>query len=117
MSDPLRAFKGLKYFKPTEFTNPERMDPALLRKLDRARDICGFPFVITSSVRSWPPGSSHITGTAVDVALGSPQMAYAAMKACLLVGMPRIILYTSHVHLSTDLSKSHPYLAVGGKSK
>ena len=47
-----------KYFKLSEFDSPdspgsgELMEPQVLEALDVARDIAGFPFIITSGVRT-----------------------------------------------------------------
>ena len=70
----------LRYFEKREFDCPccgkNEMQPAFLRKLDRARHDAGFPFVVTSGYRcpdyndeisSTGKDGPHTTGRATDV--------------------------------------------------
>ena len=47
---------NLKYFKVEDFncqeTGENEMCPDFLQKLDALREVCGFPFIITSGYRS-----------------------------------------------------------------
>lgn len=81
MSDSSFMFYVPKHFIESEFQkcNPAcalvDMDPDFLQKLDHLREMCGFPFVLTSAYRSsdWDKkkGRSgygyHTKGRAVDV--------------------------------------------------
>jgi len=73
----------VKYFRLEEFncthtgTGGENMDPEFLENLDRLREICGFPFRITSGwrdathpveARKEKPGT-HQQGIAADIAV------------------------------------------------
>lgn len=73
----------MKYFRLEEFncthtgTGGENMDPEFLENLDRLREICGFPFRITSGwrdathpveARKEKPGT-HQQGIAADIAV------------------------------------------------
>jgi hypothetical protein len=57
---------SLKHFKPSEFNEPERMNPGFLFWLDNVRDRAGVPFKITSSWRM-QDNSLHGLGMAVDI--------------------------------------------------
>ena len=71
----------MKYFKTHEFDSPdlpgsgEKMNPEFLEKLDKLREACGFPFVITSGYRTedhnkavgGEKGSAHLLGRAADI--------------------------------------------------
>ena len=56
-----------KYFKLEEFDSPdepgsgEMMEPAVIEALENARDLAGFPFVVTSGVRSIAVSYTHLT--------------------------------------------------------
>ena len=75
----------MKHFHIREFdcthtgTGGENMDPEFLENLDRLREICGFPFRITSGwrdathpaeARKEKPGT-HNLGIAVDIAVSN----------------------------------------------
>ncbi|MCS5594185.1 MAG: D-Ala-D-Ala carboxypeptidase family metallohydrolase [Porticoccaceae bacterium] len=79
----------LKYFDLSEFdcqeTGENKMRPEFLQKLDHLREVCGFPFYITSGYRSHSHslerskphgGGTHTQGIACDVAVsgGSQRM-------------------------------------------
>jgi len=59
-------FPVLRHFKPSEFNEPDKMNPAFLNWLDLIRDRCGVPFKITSSYRN-QDNSLHGLGMAVDI--------------------------------------------------
>jgi len=75
----------VKYFRLEEFNcthtgaGGENMDPEFLENLDRLREICGFPFRITSGwrdaahpaeARKKEPGTgTHCQGIAADIAV------------------------------------------------
>jgi uncharacterized protein YcbK (DUF882 family) len=69
----------MKYFTVDEFncqyTGENQMDPEFMEKVDKLREYCGFPFVITSGYRSPDhpleavkeiPGT-HAQGIAADI--------------------------------------------------
>jgi hypothetical protein len=79
----------------------EGLDPALVEKLDVAREIAGVPFVITSGLR---PGDekSHGRGKAVDIGCVSSRDRMKIVHALIIVGFRRIGVYDKHVHADVD---------------
>jgi uncharacterized protein YcbK (DUF882 family) len=73
----------------------DHMNPEFLIKLDTCRDMCGFPFVVTSSYRSpednrrvgGSPGSMHLKGRAVDIRVSDGAMRWAVVKAAISLGL------------------------------
>lgn len=114
-----------KYFKLHEFESPdepgsgEMMDLGLLEKLDLARDIAGFPFIINSGYRSIAhnqklkeqgykvaKNSSHLLGLAVDIHCTDSRKRYILMDALLVAGFTRIGIGSSFIHVDVDEEKS-----------
>lgn len=70
-------FSKITWFKPSEFSHPEKMDQALVEKLDALRGLLGRPIKISSSYRDpehnavvgGAEGSQHLSGHAVDIVL------------------------------------------------
>lgn len=61
-------FSKIKYFKPHEFADPDKMDQLLLEKLDAFRHYIDSPVIITSSTNGiHSPNSQHYLGKAVDI--------------------------------------------------
>jgi uncharacterized protein YcbK (DUF882 family) len=101
----------IRYFKFSEFVKEEGgfIDSDLVLKMERLREYCGFPLVITSGYRSLQKnqevggagGSYHLKGQAVDVSIKgfSPSMLYRLLKGAFLMGFGGIIVYPAHVHL------------------
>ena len=56
----------IKYFKPSEFNKPERMNFSLIMFLEVFRELCGKPVIIHSSFREGDSGQ-HGLGNAVDI--------------------------------------------------
>jgi len=82
--------------------------------LDRARDIAGIPFIITSGYRTMDendllPGSAkdsaHLSGLAVDLLADNSITRFKITKALISVGLCRIGIYQTHLHVDNDLSK------------
>ena len=101
-----------KYFKEEEV---QGLHIPLVDMLDGARELCGFPLVITSGYRDpeknkavgGVPDSSHTKGLAVD--LSAPKdpflrekMAWALGRA----GFRRAFRYPNHVHVDVDAEKA-----------
>jgi len=101
----------IRYFKFEEFVKEEGgfIDSDLVRKMEKLREYCGFPLIITSGYRSPHKNeevggalhSFHLKGEAVDVSVHgfSPPMLYRLIKGAFLVGFGGIIVYPAHVHL------------------
>lgn len=100
-----------KYFSDEE---AKELDYGLMVRLDMARELCGFPIVITSGKRNPEQNaaaggtndSSHMKGLAVDLRAPTGQnerekMIWALGRA----GFPRVGLYTRHIHCDVDIDK------------
>lgn len=94
----------MKYFKMEEFNcpedNPNCMDPILLGWLNRARDVSGIPYIITSGFRTPEENtiaggvktSSHLTGEAVDIACPTSATRWKILRGIFFAGLPKHIL-------------------------
>ena len=113
-----------KYFKLSEFDSPDRpgsgelMEHEVVQALDIARDIYGFPMVVTSGFRTiehnrslielgYPasPNSSHLLGWAVDLAVPDSSRRFLMLEALLDAGFHRIGLGHSFIHVDLDPNK------------
>jgi len=57
----------IKHFKPSEFSEPNKMDYHFINRLDQFRESIGRPIIILSSYRADNPKSKHYDGIAVDI--------------------------------------------------
>lgn len=92
----------VRYFKPSEFVDPESMSAELVYRLDQARSQAHIPFVLTSTKRSG--NGSHPKGTAVDIRCASSAARFKVVRSLLMAGFRRIGVYDRHVHADTDRS-------------
>ena len=103
----------LRYFTLDEFRcshcGEVRMDNKFLLKLDRLRDKCGFPFVITSGYRcadhpveakKEKPGM-HNTGRAADIRVSNGKERYLIVSTATKMGFNGIGVNKSFVHVDT----------------
>lgn len=101
----------MKYFKPEEFKckcgcDRNEMMPTTLEKLDKARELAGVPFKITSGYRceahnkvvGGKSESAHTQGYAVDIEASMSPSRYAILKALLAVGFTRIGIGKTFIH-------------------
>jgi zinc D-Ala-D-Ala carboxypeptidase len=101
----------LKYFKLSDFdcqeTGENSMSEELLLKLDKLREACGFPFIITSGYRSpshsieaakTSPGT-HTKGIAVDIRVRGGAERYLITKHAMAMGFTGIGIAKSFVHV------------------
>lgn len=101
----------LRYFTAADFRLKGRdvsgdMNPDFLIKLDTCRDMCGFPFVVTSSYRSPEEnrrvggalGSMHLKGRAVDIRCSDGAQRWKIVKAAVALGLSVGIMQNA-VHL------------------
>ena len=114
-----------KYFKLSEFDSPDRpgsgelMEHEVIQALDIARDIYGYPMVVTSGFRTIEhnrsliergyaasPNSSHLLGWAVDIAVPNSQRRFLMVEALLDAGFHRIGLGKSFIHVDLDPNKT-----------
>lgn len=103
-----------KYFTESEVKG---LKPELVAKLDKARDIAGVPFKITSGLRSPSQNelvggvqdSSHLTGLAVDLAVKDGVTGGKILLALAQVGFQRFGFYQDgHIHVDIDNIKPSP---------
>lgn len=103
--------QALEYFSLSEFkcseTGTVDMDIQFLRELDSLRDICGFPFVITSGYRhpehsieaaKEKPGF-HSQGLAVDIHCDNSVNRYTLIDMAMQHGFKGIGIADTFVHL------------------
>ncbi len=116
MNNP-KDWKDIKHFKPEEFNCPccgkNNINMDLVRTLDRAREIAGVPFIITSGYRcdrhnaevGGKQNSSHLSGYAVDIKSTDSKTRYLIIKALLAVGFTRIGVAKDFIHADKDSEK------------
>jgi len=109
-----------KYFKLSEFDSPDRpgsgelMEHEVVQALDIARDIYGYPMVISSGFRSvehnrevgGSPKSSHLLGWAADIAVSNSHRRYLLVEALLDAGFTRLGISEDFVHVDMDPNKT-----------
>jgi uncharacterized protein YcbK (DUF882 family) len=114
-----------KYFKLSEFDSPDRpgsgelMEHEVIQALDIARDIYGYPMVVTSGFRTIEhnrsliergyaasPNSSHLLGWAVDIAVPNSERRFLMVEALLDAGFHRIGLGKTFIHVDLDPNKT-----------
>lgn len=102
--------KKYKYFTDKEV---EGLKPELVTMLDKAREVAGIPFVLTSTLRSpevnedvgGVSNSAHITGQAVDIRVRNSNERFRILKALIEVGFTRIGVAKTFCHADIDKSK------------
>ena len=109
----------MKYFKINEFDSPDepgsgsKMSDEIVHMLDAARKIYGKPMKINSGYRTIShnkkvggvSSSSHIKGLAADIACTNSAARHIIVSALLKVGLNRIGIADSFIHVDRDSSK------------
>ena len=109
---------SLKWFKNTDFDSKDlpnswvNMDFEFMKLIDELRNRVGFPIVINSAFRTkshnlkveGKSNSSHTRGLAVDLRISSSQHRFLIVKCALELGITRIGIYKTFVHLDIDKS-------------
>ena len=88
------------------------LKPELLDMLDKARELAGIPFVITSGLRTpaynksigGASNSAHLRGYAVDIRVRNSQERAIILDACKKVGFNRIGVGKTFLHVDCDPS-------------
>lgn len=86
------------------------MDESFLITLDALREMVNVPLKITSAYRTFErnlkvggaPNSAHLKGMAVDIACSSSDLRYAIVRACIKLGISRIGIAKTFIHIDTD---------------
>ena len=122
----------LNHFSPSEFrcrcgcgAGIEQMDPELLSMLDKAREIAGIPFVLSSAFRcpehnrtvGGVSNSAHVRGYAVDIRCVDSHSRFTMLQALLKAGFRRIELAPTWIHVDCDPDKPQDvaFYQQGGK--
>jgi len=109
---------GIKYFKPEEFLQPDKLRPGLIEKLDKARYLAAQSFVITSSFRTVEHNKA-VGGVESSAHCLAPDGFYSGIDFALLRGMTdsnkfmilnilfvagfwRIGIYKRHFHVDIE---------------
>lgn len=108
----------MRYFNIKDFdcqeTGNNEMSDEFLWRLDELRDVCGFPFIITSGYRDpshsleaakTNPGT-HAQGIACDIKINSGAEAFVILENAPSLGFNGIGLHKKFVHV--DIRKSIP---------
>ena len=110
----------LTYFKRSEFdckhTGRNNMSFEFLVQLDKLRDVCGFPFTVTSGYRDVDhpeesrkaKGGTHTQGIAADIRITSGADRHTIVKNALQLGFTGIGVAKTFVHV--DLRETTPAL-------
>ena len=100
-----------KYFALSEFncqeTDENEMQDEFLMKLDKLREACGFPFVVTSGFRSTnhsnerhkEKAGTHAQGIAADIRATTAAQKYEIVKQALALGFSGIGVASSFIHV------------------
>ena len=107
----------IKHFKPQEFDCPccgaNMMQQEFMDRLDKAREIAGIPFRITSGYRcprhnakvGGVPNSAHTKGLAADIQVLESNERWKILRALLALGFCRIGIGENFIHVDMDKSK------------
>lgn len=61
-------WEKVKYFKPSEFRHPDKLEPLLIYSIDRLRELAGKPIIVNSDYREGDTGQ-HGQGKAIDLVI------------------------------------------------
>ena len=108
----------LKHFRDHEFQckcgcGLENVKQQLKKRLDAAREACGFPFIITSASRCkyWNErsggkhNSSHLDGNACDIACDNAYARFKMVRALMNQGICRFGIAKDFLHVDLDMQK------------
>jgi len=120
--DNIEKEMALKYFKLSEFDSPDskgsgkNMTRDFLKKLDKARELSGCSYVISSGFRSEEtnkrvggvPNSSHLKGCAADIVCKDSGTRQKIISGLIKAGFTRIGISKkgNFIHCDTDKDKN-----------
>lgn len=121
MYTPKLNSDGFYYFKLAEFDSPDLpgsgnfMDREFIHKLDSLRAYYNKPILISSGYRTTKHNakvggdddSSHLAGFAADIPIFNSIHRYKILFGALCVGITRLGIYPTHIHLDADPSKAN----------
>lgn len=102
-----------KYFDLDEFkcshTGENKIVPAFVRRLDKLREACNFPFIVTSGYRdpSHPAearkskGGIHTQGMAADIAVSNGVQRALIVRYAIELGFNGIGVAKNFIHVDT----------------
>lgn len=103
-----------KYFERNEFmcseTGENKIKSRFVHRLDDLRELCGFPFHITSGYRDPSHsaeankangGGMHTKGIAADIACANAQQRYTLLKNAFVMGFTGIGVASTFIHVDT----------------
>lgn len=105
--------KKYKYFSQAEISR-WKLKPEMWELLDKMREECGFPFIITSGLRTKAENdrlkdsasdSAHLSGLAVDLQITDSARRFKLIEVALKNGIIRIGVGKTFVHLDIDNTK------------
>lgn len=111
---------GIKHFDPETDTMLAcpccglcEIDHEFLILVDRARDMAGVPFRVTSGFRcpEWnrkvggSASSSHLKGVALDLAVECSSQRFAILSSLLECGFTRVGIGSDFIHVDLDVQK------------
>ena len=105
-------WETIKYFNPSEFNCPEKMDYDFLVRLNLARTLSDVKYIITSDYRD-DYMSSHGKGLAVDIRCRDSKMRFKMVRGLIWAGFRRIGVYDLHIHADVDDSRPDGVMWMG----
>jgi len=101
-----------KYFKKSDFdcqeTGENRMEDEFIHALDALREVCGWPFVVTSGYRDPSHsvernkangGGTHTMGIAADIKVTNAKQRHEIVKNAMAMGFTGIGIAKTFVHV------------------
>lgn len=109
----------IKHFLPSEFDDPTlpgsgvAMQWSIVSKLDKIREMIGFPMIVNSGYRTEEhnarvggvDSSAHTGGWAVDIAVRDSRHRFLLHRTALAMGINRIGIAKTFLHFDCDPSK------------
>jgi len=115
---------SLENFSLSEFDSPDspgsgkHMTKEFLKKIDKAREISGVPYIITSGFRTpqhnetlkkqgykASPNSSHLKGVAADISCLDSGTRQKIVNGLIMAGFTRIGISDTFIHCDCDSDK------------
>lgn len=102
-----------KYFSQAE-VNKYKLDPKLWSLLDKIREDCKFPIILTSGLRTKEENdklpnavedSAHINGLAADISITDSTKRYQLIDSAKKYGITRFGIGKSFIHVDIDTTK------------